>query len=260
MKTLTDVTDGSLILDYLKGSIRSLQILHKTGIAHGELDPSVIQIEDTFEFLEGTLSTHYAAPEITLGLAVLEGYEIPVAVQLWKDESKAFQLLETWLPDIAEEYTEKALYRFIGTPISEQQSDIWSLAICYLFLYDDLYKQQTKKLKIVQGLFLEAIESMLRLRGRTFPSFEEETAASLAPIESTTTTVAGMTAEPAVSAEPAEPAVSAEPAEPAVPVTTVAPVLPVETDGQMGTARRRWTLAAPIHRGERNKTRRNPHS
>jgi serine/threonine protein kinase len=142
MKTLAEVTNGEFILEYLNGSIRALQILHKTNTAHGELDPSTIQIEDTFGFTEGSLSTRYAAPEITLGLAVLEGYDIPVAVELWKEESNAFQLLEEWFPTLAEEYTTAALYKFIGTPISEQQSDIWSLGICYLFLYDELYKQE----------------------------------------------------------------------------------------------------------------------
>jgi len=220
MKTLAELTTAEFIVDYLKGSIRSIQIFHQTGTAHGELDPSVIQIEDTFEFLEGTLSTRYAAPELTLGFAIVEGYEIPAAVKLWKEESEAIRIIEQWIPEVAEEYTEKALYKFIGTPISEQQSDIWSLAICYLFLYDELCKDGHKD----QEQFLELVTPMLRLRGRSYPVL---------------------------------PALPIESDESAIPVATVVPVMtvvPVET------ARRRWTLVAPIHRGERNKTRRNPHS
>ena len=204
MKTLAEVSEFDSLYYFLKRSIQTLQQLHATGISHGSIEPLTLRVDSSYELLEGTIDTKYAAPEIVFGLAIVENYAADEAIRLWKSDSSAMKWIEKWLPAIAEDYTTKALQKLIGTPIPEQQSDIWSLGLSYLSMYDILYKKDVSFSE--KDLFFEALSSMLRLRGRSFP-----------------------TVEPSV----------------VVASSSVAP-----PSGRM-------ILTEPIHRGERNKTRRN---
>ena len=142
-------------------------------------------------------------------------------------------MLEQWIPIIAEGYTPNALQKLIGTPLPEQQSDIWSLGISYLSIFDSLYKKETSFSE--KELFFEALSGMLRLRGRVLPSVES-----------------------ALPAEIVEPALSVE----------TAALRPGRLNGSLAAGETsavahhsgRLMLTEPIRRGERNKTRRNPHN
>jgi hypothetical protein len=233
MKTLADITTLDSLYYYLKHSIRSLQIIHARGDSHGALYPHTLSIDPPYDLLEDSVDTMYAAPEIALGLAVVEKYKPEEAVRLWNKESSAMRWLEQWIPIVAEAYTPNALQKLIGTPLPEQQSDIWSLGISYLCIFDSLYKKETSFPE--KELFFEAISGMLRLRGRVLPSVE--------------------------------PAVPAEIVEPALPVETAA-LRPGRLNGSLAAGETpavahhsgRLMLTEPIRRGERNKTRRNPHN
>jgi hypothetical protein len=170
----------------------------------------------------------YSAPEIALGLAVVEKYNPEEAVQIWKQESVAMHWIEQWIPSVAEEYTIRALQKLIGTPVPEQQSDIWSLGLSYLCMYDSLYTKEIPFSEKEQ--FFEAISGMLRLRGRKLPSVE-----------------------PALPADETD--------ETAGPAETTA-VHSGRLNGNLAVVHHsgRMMLTEPIRRGERNKTRRNPHN
>jgi len=220
MKTLADLTTLDSLYYFLKHSIRSLQGIHARGESHGAIQPFTISIEFPYYLLIDSIDTMYAAPEVALGLAVVEKYKPEEAVHMWKQDSVAMRCIETWIPSIAEEYTTKALQKLIGTPIPEQQSDIWSLGLSYLCMFDTLYKKDI--LFHEKEQFFKAISDMLRLRGRTLPTSGETSL-----------------------------------------VESVEPVLPVETSAETPPAARhsgRLMLTEPIRRGERNKTRRNPHN
>jgi len=255
MKTLADITTLGSLYYFLKHSIRSLQAIHARGDSYGAIQPMTISIEFPYDLLIDSVDTMYVAPEIALGLAVVEKYKPEEAVRLWNKDSVAMRWLEQWIPNIAENYTPHALQKLIGTPFPEQQSDIWSLGLSYLCMYDSLYKKETPFPE--KELFFEALSGMLRLRGRVLPSVE--------------------------------PAVPAETAEPALPVETAA-LRPGKLNGSLacgetpavnlavgeihgsaapphGRSRDavahhsgRLMLTEPIRRGERNKTRRNPHN
>ena len=173
--------------------------------------------------MDESVDTMYAAPEIALGLAIVEKYKPEEAVRLWKEGSVALRWMEHWIPSIAESYSIHTLQKLIGTPIPEQQSDIWSLGISYLCMYDTLSKQETPFPE--KDKFFEAISDMLRLRGRVLPSVELD-AETVAPFHHS-----GKLNETLVCDE------------------TAAPPRPG-----------RLMLTEPIRRGERNKTRRNPHN
>jgi hypothetical protein len=174
----------------------------------------------------------YSAPEIALGLAVVEKYKPEEAVRIWKQESVAMRWIEQWIPFIAEGYTTHGLQKLIGTPVPEQQSDIWSLGISYLCMYDALYKKEV--LFHEKEQFFEAISGMLRLRGRSLPSVE--------------------------------PALPVEPVDETVPETAAVHSGRLNGNHACGMIppvahhSGRLMLTEPIRRGERNKTRRNPHN
>lgn len=225
MKTLTDLTTLDSLYYFLKHSIQSLQAIHLRGESHGAIQPYTLSIDPPYEYLEDSMDTMYSAPEVALGLAVVEKYNPEKAVQIWKQESVAMRWIEHWIPSIAEEYTSRALQKLIGTPIPEQQSDIWSLGISYLCIFDALYKKDV--LFHEKEQFFEAISDMLRLRGRKLPTLNF--------------------------------ALSAEIAEPAGPVEIAETALPAEISAVVRHSGR-LMLTEPIRRGERNKTRRNPHN
>jgi hypothetical protein len=182
MKTLAEVSEVDSLYYFLKQSIRQLQQLHKTGTSHGGIEPLTIGVESPYPLLEGSLVAMYAAPEVALGLAVAEHYTSEEAVKLWKKDSSGLQLLERWIPGVAEGYSISVLQKLIGTPMPEQQSDIWSLGISYLSIYDTLSKEESFPEK---DSFFETLTCMLRLRGRSLPIFEEtssiEPAVTVAP-------------------------------------------------------------------------------
>jgi serine/threonine protein kinase len=228
MKTLADLTTLDSLYYFLKHSIRSLQAIHACGKSHGAIQPHTLSIDSPYECLEDSIDVMYSAPEIALGLAVVEKYKPEEAVQMWKQESIAMHWIEQWIPSVAEEYTTRALQKLIGTPVPEQQSDIWSLGLSYLSMYNALYTKETPFSEKEQ--FFEAISEMLRLRGRKLPSVE-----------------------------PAFPADETD--ETAGPAETTA-VHSERRNGNLAAARHsgRMMLTEPIRRGERNKTRRNPHN
>jgi serine/threonine protein kinase len=154
MKTLIDLTTLDSLYYFLKHSIRSLQAIHARGESHGAIQPCTLSIDLPYECLEDSVDTIYSAPEVALGLAVVEKYKPEEAVQIWKQESIAIRWIEHWIPSVAEEYTSRALQKLIGTPIPEQQSDIWSLGISYLSVYDSLSKEESFPEK---ELFFEAL-------------------------------------------------------------------------------------------------------
>ena len=164
MKTLAEVSNLDSLYYFLKQSIRQLQQLHTNGTAHGCIEPLTLSVESPYLILEGSINAKYSAPEIALGLAVAEEYTPEEAVRMWKKDSNALKWIERWIPGIAEGYSISALQKLIGTPIPEQQSDIWSLGISYLSVYDSLSKEESFPEK---ELFFEALTSMLRLRGRS---------------------------------------------------------------------------------------------
>lgn len=216
---LSEVSSVEFLPIYLKGSIQALQVLHASGISHGGIEPLTIDI-DRNQLLEGTLNTEYAPPEIALGLAIVEHYNIDTAVRLWKESSIGLKCIEHWLPHIAEDYTQERLRSLIGKPIPEQQSDIWSLGLSYLRIYDSLIDPSSST-RLDMTWFFETLSSMLRLKHRFLPTL------AIAPVK---------TVEPVEVAEPVE------------PVETV-----VRRTGN-------WMLTEPIRHGERNKTRRSPRS
>jgi hypothetical protein len=176
MKTLAEVSEVDSLYYFLKQSIRQLQQFHKTGTAHGGIEPLILSVESPYEMLEGSINAMFAAPEIALGLAVAEQYTPEEAVRLWKKESPALRWIERWLPGVAEQYSISALQKLIGTPIPEMQSDIWSLGISYLSVYNSLSKEESFPEK---ELFFKALTSMIRLRGRSIPIFEDVSAAAV---------------------------------------------------------------------------------
>lgn len=231
MKILAEVSEVDSLYYFLKQSIRQLQQLHKTGISHGGIEPLTISVESPYILSEGTLNAMYAAPEVALGLAVAEHYTPEEAVRIWKKDSSGLQLIERWIPGLAEQYSISTLQKLIGTPIPEYQSDIWSLGISYLSMYDSLSKEEPFPEK---DSFFETLTSMLRLRGRSLPIFEEASA-------------------PVIDVP--------------VTVSTVPPRSGRMTAGLVCDETRldpprsgRMTLTEPIRHGERNKTRRNPHN
>jgi len=225
MKTLADLTTLDSLYYFLKHSIRSLQGIHARGESHGAIQPYTISIEFPYYLLMDSIDTMYAAPEVALGLAVVENYKPEEAVRIWKQESIAMRCIEQWIPSIAEAYTIHALQKLIGTPMPEQQSDIWSLGLSYLCMFDTLYKKDI--LFPEKEDFFKAVSDMLRLRGRTLPTLSFDL-----PVESVL---------------PAETFVETS-AETSVEIPSVA-----RHSGRL-------MLTEPIRRGERNKTRRNPHN
>jgi serine/threonine protein kinase len=163
---LSEVSSVEFLPIYLKGSIHALQVLHASGISHGGLEPLTIDIHQN-QLVEGSLNTEYAAPEIALGLAIVEHYDIDTAVRMWKESSIGLKCIERWLPHIAEEYTREGLRSLIGRPIPEQQSDIWSLGLSYLRVYNDLFERSSSKQDTSH--FFELLSPMLRLHRRTLP-------------------------------------------------------------------------------------------
>lgn len=178
---LSDVSSVEFLSIYLKGSIQALQVLHASGMSHGGLEPLTIDI-DRNQLLEGSLNTEYAAPEIALGLAIVEHYNIDTAVRLWKDSSIGLKCIERWLPHIAEDYTQEGLRSLIGKPIPEQQSDIWSLGMSYLRVYDRLVDPSSST-QLDMTSFFELVSSMLRLKHRTLPVSSVEPAKTVEPVE-----------------------------------------------------------------------------
>jgi hypothetical protein len=150
-------------------------------MSHGGLEPLTIDI-DRNQLLEGSLNTEYAAPEIALGLAIVEHYNIDTAVRLWKDSSIGLKCIERWLPHIAEDYTQEGLRSLIGKPIPEQQSDIWSLGMSYLRVYDRLVDPSSST-QFDMTSFFELVSSMLRLKHRTLPVSSVEPAKTVEPVE-----------------------------------------------------------------------------
>jgi serine/threonine protein kinase len=221
MRILAELATLDSLYYFLKQSIRTLQQLHATGTSHRGIDPFTLCIESPYTILEGSLDMSYAAPEVALSIAISEKYTPEDAVRRWKQESKAMQWIERWLPGIAEEYSTTSLHKLIGIPIPEQQSDIWSLGISYLCTMDALDKPFSDK-----QLFLEAISSMLHIRGRVFP-------------------FASVPAAAAVAATSSDPETSVNAPSDAVP------------DASVVHRSARMTLSEPIRRGERNKTRKN---
>ena len=106
---------------------------------------------------------------------------------MWKKDSNALKWIERWIPGIAEGYSISALQKLIGTPIPEQQSDIWSLGISYLSVYDSLSKEESFPEK---ELFFEALTSMLRLRGRSVSTAATAATVATAATAATVSTVA----------------------------------------------------------------------
>jgi serine/threonine protein kinase len=158
MKTLAEVSEVDSLYYFLKQSIRQLQQFHKTGTAHGGIEPLILSVESPYEMLEGSINAMFAAPEIALGLAVAEQYTPEEAVRLWKKESPALRWIERWLPGVAEQYSISALQKLIGTPIPEMQSDIWSLGCMFagmifqkepFFQGKDNYDQLVKIAKVL---------------------------------------------------------------------------------------------------------------
>lgn len=178
MKTLAEVSEVDSLYYFLKQSIRQLQQIHEKGTSHGGIEPLTVGVESPYSLLEGALNAMYAAPEVALGLAVAERYKPEEAVRLWKKDSSSLQLIERWIPGLAEQYSISALQKLIGTPIPEQQSDIWSLGISYLSMYDNLSKEEPFPEK---DSFFEALTSMVRLRSRSLPIFEITAAETVAP-------------------------------------------------------------------------------
>ena len=235
MKTLAEVSEVDSLYYFLKQSIRQLQQLHETGTAHGGIEPLIISLESPYTMLEGSINAMFAAPEIALGLAVAEQYTPEEAVRLWKKESPALQWIERYLPGVAEQYSISALHKLIGTPIPEMQSDIWSLGISYLSVYNSLPKEESFPEK---ELFFKALTSMLRLRGRSFPIFDVAAA-----VETISATVSIAAASPHSGSSGRMNSIPAFGGNQAVPPHS----------GRM-------KLSEPIRHGERNKTRRNPHN
>jgi hypothetical protein len=178
---LSDVSSVEFLPIYLKNSIRALQVVHASGTSHGGLEPLTIDI-DRNQLLEGSLNTEYAAPEIALGLAIVEHYNIDTAVRLWKDSSIALKCIEHWLPHIAEHYTYDALRSLIGKPIPEQQSDIWSLGMSYLRTYDSLVDPSSST-RLDMTSFFELLSPMLQLKHRSFPLVAMEVSKPMETIE-----------------------------------------------------------------------------
>jgi hypothetical protein len=210
MKRLAELSEIDSIHYFLKQSIQQLQQLHTKGLSHGGITPLSICVESPYEIIEDITDTIYASPEIALSIAISENYKPEEAVRMWKRDSRAMEWIEKWFPAVAEGYTSQALQKLIGTPLPEQQSDVWSLGISYLSVYDALHKDFPEK-----DLFLETIAQMISLRNRTLPSvhsFEES-------VET-------------------------------VVVETVVAVPAVRPSARL-------TLAEPIRRGARNKTRKN---
>jgi len=228
MKTLAEVSKVDSLYYFLKQSIRQLQQLHKTGIAHGGIEPLILSVEPPYAMLEGSINAMFAAPEIALGLAVAEQYTPEEAVRLWKKDSPALQWIERWLPGVAEQYSISVLHKLIGTPIPEMQSDIWSLGISYLSVYSTLPKEESFPEK---ELFFKALTSMVRLRGRSFPIFEDVAETVSETVFAASSHSGRMTSIPAEGGNQAVPPRSG-----------------------------RLMLTEPIRHGERNKTRRNPHN
>lgn len=231
MKILAELTELDSLYYFLKQSIRQLQQIHATGTSHRGIDPFTLCIESPYSILEGSLDISYAAPEVAFSVAISEKYTPEEAVRRWKQESKAMQWIERWLPGVAEQYSRSSLQKLIGIPIPESQSDIWSLGISYLCTLDALYKGTDPFSE--KQLFLEAISSMLHLRGRSLPL---PSVASTSSNPETSAVAASAVADDAAAATAAVFAVSA-----------------VRPSARM-------TLAEPIRRGERNKTRKNPYN
>jgi serine/threonine protein kinase len=232
MKILAELTTLDWLYYFLKQSIRTLQQIHATGTSHRGIDPFTLCIESPYSIHEGSLDITYAAPEIALSIGISEKYTPEEAVRRWKQESKSMQWIERWLPGVAEQYSRSSLQKLIGIPIPESQSDIWSLGISYLCTLDALYKE-TEPFSEKQ-LFLEAISSMLHLRGRSLPRLS-------------------MAVQPAAASTSSNPEGSAAAAAVSVADEAAAAVSVVRPSARM-------TLAEPIRRGERNKTRKNPYS
>jgi serine/threonine protein kinase len=179
MKTLAENSEIESLYFFLKQSCQKLQHIHAKGIAHGGIEPLTLCIESPYDIVEGVVDVKYAPPEVAIALAISENYKVEEAIQLWKRDSSAMNWLKRWVPMVAEDYTTNALQKFIGTPIPEQQSDIWSLGISYLSMYDGLFKEDVSFPE--KERFFEMLIPMVRLRGRMIPSFPVLTDSSVAP-------------------------------------------------------------------------------
>jgi len=265
MKTLAEVSEIDSFYYFLKQSIRQLQQLHEKGTAHGGIEPLTIDIENS-TLLEGSLAAMYAAPEVALGLAVAEQYTPEEAVRVWKKNSTGLKLLERWLPGVAEGYSISVLQKLIGTPIPEQQSDIWSLGISYLSVYDSVSKEESFPEK---ELFFEALTSMVRVRSRSLPTFEASATVSATAVAGSSPPSGCLSSIPAEGGNQVVPPRSGRMTAGLVCDETR---LDPPRSGRMTAGlvcdetrldpprSGRMKLSEPIRHGERNKTRRNLHN
>lgn len=173
---------------YFQKGLIELQTMHNEGKVHGNIRPEyIICSEFKCTLIEGRDDESeifspldaFVPPEIALGNAIREGLDIDDAIHSYQTKSTALQLISTYLPTVAVQYTAEELKSLVGRPILQTQSDYWAYGMTYLFALDcmkeynkfyssEFWKNDKKE-------FFECLQSLLCLKTRKIPMIKKQT-------------------------------------------------------------------------------------
>jgi hypothetical protein len=181
------VNDPSEMLDtffyYFQKGLLELESMHSEGIYHADIRPMYIQCNEDMCILESKETKFsfspndlFVPPEIALGTAVSDGIELNDAIHSYQTKSPALELLSTYCPTIATQYTAEALKSIVGKPMPANYSDCWSYGMSFLYAldcmkeYNKFYVSEFWKNDSVS--FFECLQSLLCLKSRKIPTIK----------------------------------------------------------------------------------------
>jgi hypothetical protein len=172
---------------YFQKGLIELQTMHNEGNIHGNIRPDyIVCSDDKCILIEGKDEEErfspldaFVPPEIALGNAIREGVDIDDAIHSYQTKSTALQLISTYLPTIAVQYTAVELKSLVGRPILQTQSDYWAYGMSFLFALDCM-KEYNKFYssdfwKNDKNEFFECLQSLLCLKTRKMSMIKKQT-------------------------------------------------------------------------------------
>jgi hypothetical protein len=186
------INEPSEFLDYLhyyfQKGLLELQTMHSEGKYHGDIRPDFIQCNDSECILESSYTKAstssfspndmFVPPEIALGYALSDGMDLDDAIHSYQTKSPAIDILTTYCPMIATQYTTAALKSLIGKPMPLSYSDCWAYGMSFLyaldcmkdynkFMLNDFWKDDCND-------FFECLQSLLCLKTRKIPILKKK--------------------------------------------------------------------------------------
>lgn len=162
---------------YFQKGLLELQAMHSSGKYHTDIRPEYIQCNDDVCILEAketktsfSPNDLFVPPEIALGNAVSDGIELDDAIHSYQTKSPALDLISTYCPTIATQYTATALKSIVGKPMPQNYSDYWAYGMCFLYALDSMKDYNRFMLndfwKNDSVQFFECLQSLLCLKTR----------------------------------------------------------------------------------------------